>query len=84
MNTFPLLLNLRILNQPIAGKTGQHGFLELFFPDFIPAFIYPGKTNDNISHRHRVQIRGRVIEVIILFLRLHQNMQIHQFLQHDT
>ena len=74
MNTFPLLLNLRILNQPIAGKTGQHGFLELFFPDFIPAFIYPGKTNDNISHRHRVQIRGRVLEVIILFLRLYQNM----------
>lgn len=43
MNTFPLLLNLRILNQPIAGKTGQHGFLELFFPDFIPAFIYREK-----------------------------------------
>ena len=84
MNTFPLLLNLRILNQPITGKTGQHSFLELFFPDFIPAFIHPGKTNDNISHRHRVQIRGRVIEIIVLFLRLHQNMQIHQFLQHDT
>ena len=80
MKAFPLLLNLRILNQPIAGKTGQHGFLELLFPNFIPAFIHPGKTNDNISHRDHVQIRGRVIEVIILFLCLQQNMQIHQLL----
>ena len=72
MNIFPLEPPHRILYQPIASKTGQHGFLELFFPDFIPAFIYPGKTNDNISHRHHVLIRGRVIEVIILFLRLHQ------------
>ena len=58
MKAFPLLLNLRILNQPIAGKTGQHGFLELLFPNFIPAFIHPGKTNDNISLIELLSLRA--------------------------
>ena len=71
MKAFPLLLSPRIHNQPIACKTGQHGFLELFFPNLIPTFIHPRKTNDDISHRHGMQIKGRIIEIIILFLRLH-------------